>query len=145
MTTDTARNERHGTRAPVVAVVLAALASLFLLFVGLVDQTHYSASGERTVRSVSLWQARGFRALVVLSIPVLIAVVALIATRASSHPAVPWVAAAALWLWVIAFVAGIGGFYVPAAIAETAAAVTAARRRSSRNEARSEGLERPTF
>ena len=110
--------------------MLAALASLFLLFVGLVTQTRYSANGVRTVRHVSLWQSRGVSALLVLSIPVVIAAVALVATRAHAHATIPWIAAVLLWLWVVAFVAGIGGFYVPAAIAATFAAVATSRRPS---------------
>jgi hypothetical protein len=130
--TDVERDDVQAGLAAVVAVVLAALASLFLAFVGLVTQTRYSANGARTVRHVSLWQSRGVSALLALSIPVLIAVVALVATRTSSRATVPWVSTALLWLWVVAFLTTIGGFYVPAAIAATFSAVTAGRRRSAR-------------
>ena len=133
MTNGTARDRGDGRRGLVVALVLAAIASVFLLFTGLVTRTRYSTTGARTVEHVSLWESRGVSALLVLSIPVLIAVVALIATRMGAHAPVLWIAAALLWLWVVAFIAHIGGFYVPAAIAATFAAVMNARRRPSRS------------
>jgi hypothetical protein len=107
-----------------------------------VPRTRYSTNGARTVRNVSLWETRGVSALLVLSIPVLIAAAALVATRVSSRATVPWVAAALLWLWIVGFIRTIGAFYIPAAVAATFAAVVASRRRSSRSPERPTAISR---
>ena len=77
----------------------------------------------------SVWADSGVFALWALGLPVLMTLAPVVAARFRSGPAVTGLAAGFLLLWSVLLGLGVGLFLLPAALAETAAAIAQRRPR----------------
>ena len=104
------------------ALVLAVLGALVAAFAPTGRETAFygSSNGVFTTRSssVSMFQVNGAWVLVVVSVPVLVALIAVVVR----HRVARTVAAALLWIGCALGILSVGSFFVPAAIAMTIAA-----------------------
>jgi hypothetical protein len=100
------RSELH--RAPAVLRLLA------VLFVAVAGAVIFPA----------FWADAGAHAIWALGLPLVVALVPLLTAGARFGVVVTWLAAVFLLGWSLLFALGIGLFLLPAALAETAAAVT---------------------
>jgi hypothetical protein len=110
-------------RLTVVAWLLALVGALVAAFAPLgrsVEGMGSTAGGVTEVRSshVSLFQTDGAWVLMVVSVPVLVALIPVIVRRRTSRI----VAAVLLWIGCVVGMWSVGLFFVPAAIAMTVAA-----------------------
>ena len=109
-------------RLAVAAFFLAVVGGLVAAFapIGRVMESSGSAGGEVVMRSydVSLFRTDGAWVLVVVSVPVLVALVAILVRRRGARV----VSAVLLWMGCVVGVFSVGMFFVPAAIAMTVAA-----------------------
>ena len=111
-------------RFAVASFLAAVLAALFTAFAPLGTTCSSSGTpggpaGEEVCRNVSIFQHDGSWVLVVVSVPVLFALVPVLLRRRAARV----VAAVLLWAFCVVGLASVGLFFVPAATLMTIAAI----------------------